>query len=488
MFNLFKKLFFKALLLSYLVVILSACSSKKEAKKTASAPMPNIVYILADDLGYGDLSCYGQEKFQTPNIDKLASDGMLFTQHYAGSTVCAPSRSALMTGLHTGHTFVRGNVRHEPEGQIPLDENTVTVANLLKKSGYVTGAFGKWGLGYPGSTGDPNKQGFDEFFGYNCQTLGHNYYPYHLWHNQTKVMLDENAGTQNGLYAPNLIHQKALEFMENNKDTTFFLYYPSIIPHAELVAPDAYMNRFKGTLPPETRYQQKDSLRRYKTGGYGSQDEPHAAFAAMVTLLDDQVAEIRAKLEELGIADNTLIIFTSDNGPHEEGGGDPEYFNGNGALTGVKRDLYEGGIRVPMIAVWPGKIEEGSTSPHISAFWDVLPTLCEITNTEVPDSLDGISFLPTLVGGKQAEHKYLYWEFHEQGGKQAVRMGNWKAVRLNMAKNPDAPIELYDLSTDVAEQNNIADAHPDRVETMDKIMKKEHEKSNTFSFEFETLN
>lgn len=478
-----KKQFLSTLTLIFVALFVAACS-EKSAKKTP-VQKPNIIYILADDLGYGDLSCYGQEKFKTPNIDKLATDGMLFTQHYAGSTVCAPSRSALMTGLHTGHTDVRGNVRHEPEGQIPIKDETVTLAELLKNAGYVTGAFGKWGLGYPGSDGDPNNQGFDEFYGYNCQTLGHNYYPYHLWSNQTKVILDENAGTNNQIYAPELIHRQALEFIENNKDTSFFMYYPTIIPHAELVAPREYMEKYEGKYQPETRYQQKDSLRRYKTGGYGTQNEPRAAFAAMVNLLDDQVGEIQAKLEALGIAENTLIIFTSDNGPHQEGGADPDFFDGNGDLTGYKRDLYEGGIRVPMIAVWPGKVQPNSTSGHISAFWDVLPTLCDITQIETSKVWDGISFLPELTGEEQPKHAYLYWEFHEQGGKQAVRMDNWKAVRLNMGENPNAEIELYDLSKDIAEQNNVAADHPELVKEIAYIMDKEHTKSETFSFPYE---
>lgn len=477
-----KKQFLSRLGVIFLSIFLLGCHT--QSKETVQNKKTNIVYILADDLGYGDLSCYGQEKFSTPNIDQLAADGLLFSQHYAGSTVCAPSRSTFMTGKHTGHTYIRGNVGVKPEGQIPLNTSVVTVAQLLKQGGYVTGAFGKWGLGFPGSTGDPNKQGFDEFYGYNCQTLGHNYYPYHLWHNQTKVMLDKNAGFETGTYAPIEIHKQALKFLEKNKDTTFFMFYPSIIPHAELVAPDVYMEKFAGTLTPEKPFVQKDSIRRYKAGGYGSQPEPHAAFAAMVTLLDDQVGEIRAKLEELGIAENTLIIFTSDNGPHREGGGDPDYFNSNGDLTGYKRDLYDGGIRVPMIAYWPSNIDASRTSDHISAFWDFLPTACEIAQINAPENLDGISFLPELLGKEQVKHKYLYWEFLEQG-KQAVRLDNWKGVRLNMGNDPNAPIELYNLSSDISEQNNVASEYPEVVVSIAKIMKEEHVYSEKFSFEFE---
>jgi len=468
---------------------LTQCNTKKESKETTQTQnetqKPNIIYILADDLGYGDLSITGQEKFLTPNIDKLAKDGMLFTQHYSGSTVCAPSRSSLMTGQHTGHTFIRGNKEVQPEGQHPLAHEQITVAELLKTVGYTTGAFGKWGLGFPGSEGDPNKQGFDEFYGFNCQRIGHNYYPYHLWHNQNKKNLEGNNDKNMEQYAPDLIHQQALSFIEKNKDTSFFMYYPSIIPHAELFAPESYMEKFRGKFTTEKPYKGVDEGKFYKNGGYGSQKEPHTAFAAMVTLLDDQVGEIRKKVEELGIADNTIIIFTTDNGPHNEGGADPEFFNSNAALRGFKRDLYEGGIRVPMVAYWPNKIKPSATSTHISAFWDFLPTVCEIAQIEKPDNIDGISFLPELLGENQKKHDFLYWEFLEQGGKQAVRMGDWKGVRVKMANNKNAPIELYNLSADLGEQNNIAYDHPKIIEKIAQIMDKEHRYSKEFSFKHE---
>lgn len=476
----------------FLVVIsfsLTQCNTKKESKEIVQTdnktPKPNIIYILADDLGYGDLSITGQEKFSTPNIDKLAKDGMLFTQHYSGSTVCAPSRSSLMTGQHTGHTFIRGNKEILPEGQHPLADGQITVAEILKTVGYKTGAFGKWGLGYPGSEGDPNKQGFDEFYGFNCQRIGHNYYPYHLWHNQTKEILEGNSEKNTELYAPDLIHQKALSFIEKNKDTSFFMYYPSIIPHAELFAPESYMQKFRGKFTTEKPYKGIDEGKSYKNGGYGSQKEPHTAFAAMVTLLDQQVGEIRKKVEELGIADNTIIIFTTDNGPHKEGGADPVFFKSNAGLKGYKRDLYEGGIRVPMAAYWPKKITPNTSSKHISAFWDFLPTVCEIAQIDIPDNLDGISFLPELLGEKQKTHDFLYWEFLEQGGKQAVRIGEWKGVRINMSNNPNAPIELYNLTTDLAEQNNIATNNPKIVEKIAQIMTNEHTYSKEFSFKYE---
>ncbi len=482
-----------------LLFICFACSRSKEPTTGAllsTGKKPNIIYILADDLGYGDLSCYGQQKFSTPNIDRLAAEGKLFTQHYAGSTVCAPSRSALMTGLHTGHTQVRGN-RGINGGQYPLPADAVTLPKRLKAAGYVTGAFGKWGLGYPGSEGDPLKQGFDEFFGYNSQTIAHNYYPWDLWHNTEKIILEENEGEKQGAYAPHLIQEKTLAFLEQHKDTTFFLFVPSVIPHAELVAPAAYMAQFnenasaerpadfRSVFSPEKPYQGVDHMgdNRFKVGDYGSQAHPRAAFAAMVTLLDDQVGEIMAKVKELGLEENTIIIFTSDNGPHREGGADPDFFNSNGPFKGYKRDLYEGGIRVPMIAKWPGQIQAGSTSDHISAFWDVLPTACEMAGKEAPAGTDGISFLPALLGqAGQRQHAYLYWEFHEQGKKQAVRKGDWKAVRTGLAKNPEAPVELYNLAEDPGEERNVADQHPERVREMREIMQKEHVEDPVWPF------
>ncbi|MCL4118500.1 UNVERIFIED_CONTAM: hypothetical protein GTU68_065045 [Idotea baltica] len=458
---------------------------KDQTQKTNPSKSPNIIYILADDLGYGDLSFTGQIKFSTPNIDKLAKEGMFFSQHYSGSTVCAPSRSALLTGKHTGHTFIRGNKEVKPEGQYPLKSSVNTISKLLKSKGYVNGAFGKWGLGFPGSEGDPNNQGFDEFYGYNCQRLGHNYYPYHLWHNQEKDILEGNSDRRTETYAPQIIHEKALSFLQKNKDTTFFMYYPSIIPHAELVAPEEYMKKFRGKLLPENNYEGVDHGKGYKNGGYTSQKESHAAFAAMITLLDKHVGEIRAKVEELRIADNTIIIFTSDNGPHTEGGADPEYFNSNGDFKGFKRDLYEGGIRVPMIAWWPKKIKANSKSNHISAFWDFMPTVCDIANIEPLENIDGISFLPELLGNEQKQHEYLYWEFHERGGKQAVRIGDWKGIRLKMKNDKNAPLELYNLSNDLGESNNIAKDHPEIVQKISQIMNKEHAYSEEFSFTYE---
>ncbi len=466
-----------------LFVSLAAAGCSQPAK---NKPLPNIVFILADDLGYGDLSCYGQQKFSTPNIDRIAMQGMLFRQHYTGSTVSAPSRSCLMTGLHTGHTPIRGNKGWAPEGQWPLPASSLTLPEMLKTKGYETGAFGKWGLGYIDTEGDPDSQGFNEFFGYNCQSLAHNYYPDHLWHNHEKILLHENDSGRTGAYSADLIHEAALEFIERNKNKPFFLFYPTTIPHAELIAKDEYMKIFRGRLDPEKSYRGVDEGPDYRLGPYGSQPESHAAFAAMVKQLDDYTGDIMAKLAELGLDKNTIVIFASDNGPHQEGGGDPDYFDSNGPLKGYKRDLYEGGIRTPLLVMWPGKIKAGSKSDHVSAFWDILPTLAEVSGMKSPENIDGLSFLPTLMGKKkQAKHEYLYWEFHEQGGKVAVRMGNWKVVKRNIDKTPQGSTELYDLASDMGETTDIASQYPEIVKRMEEIMKEAHTPSEIFPFAFE---
>lgn len=480
----------KFLYLLIIPVILFSCQNQSKKKIILSGTegsKPNIVYILADDLGYGDLSCYGQTNFQTPNIDKLAKSGMKFTQHYSGTTVCAPSRSSLMTGQHTGHTFIRGNKEIQPEGQHPLEDKVVTLAEVLKGAGYVTGAFGKWGLGYPGSEGDPNNQGFNEFFGYNCQRMGHNYYPYHLWHNQEKIILPGNAGKNTEEYGPEVIHKEALKFLEVNKDRPFFMYYPSVIPHAELFAPEEYMAKYRGKFNPELDYKGVDDGPDYKIGGYGSQPESHAAFAAMVDYLDMQVGEIVAKLKELGVYENTLIIFTSDNGPHQEGGADPDFFDSNGSLKGYKRDLYEGGIRVPMIAVWDGKIEAGTESNHISAFWDIMPTITKIAGIETPLNIDGVSFLPTLIGKTQPKHDFLYWEFHERGGRKALRKGDWKLVQYDVFNPEQTTIELYNLSNDIGEENNLAAENSEIVKELMNLMNSARTESEIFTFQSPTI-
>jgi len=428
---------------------------------------PNIIFILADDLGYGDLGCYGQEEIATPNLDLMAADGMRFTDHYAGSTVCAPSRCSLMTGLHTGHCYVRGNREAKPMGQTPLPDETVTVAELLKEAGYTTALIGKWGLGGPGSTGIPNKQGFDYFYGYLCQRHAHNYYPEFLFRNEETVPLEGNkvanprpdgAGVaiERAQYSHDLVTEEAISFVEQNKDRSFFLYLAYTIPHANNEAKNKGME-----VPSLGQYADKDW------------PEPQKGHAAMITRMDRDIGRLFAKLAELGLDEDTLVVFSSDNGPHREGGNDPDFNDSNGPLRGIKRDLYEGGIRVPMIARWPGKIKAGSVTNHVSAFWDFLPTCCELSGVETPIGLDGISMVPTLLGQKkkQKKHEFLYWEFHEKVKKQAVRMGEWKGVRLNMAENPGGAIELYNLKVDIAEKHNVADQHPQIVAQIANYMK-----------------
>jgi len=440
------------------------------------AKPPNIILIVADDLGAGDLGCYGQSKITTPNIDALAKTGMRFTQFYAGTSVCAPSRAALMTGLHTGHTAIRGNREIQPEGQWPLPQNSTTIAEILKQAGYVTGDFGKWGLGAVGSTGDPLKQGFDTFFGYNCQRQSHNYYPDHLWDQDQRINYPENKPDNFKDYAPDIIHKKALSFINDNKQKPFFLYLSYTLPHAALQLPDDSLFSHYKKLFNESPVPVKLP---WSGEGYAPQAYPHAAYAAMVTRLDNYVGQIINDIKVKGLDKNTVIIFTSDNGPHKEGGNDPDFFNSNMGLRGYKRDLYEGGIRVPMIVNWPGKVKAGTKSDHIGAFWDLMPTFAEICNRK-PEYTDGISFLPELLSRKQNIHESLYWEFHESGGRQAVRMDQWKGIRQNIISDPNAPIELYDLKNDPEEKKDLSKKYKDIVKTMRTVMDQQHVENDDF--------
>jgi arylsulfatase A len=443
------------------------------------AARPNIIFILADDLGYGDLGCYGQQLIQTPHLDAMAKQGMRFTQFYAGTAVCAPSRSSLLTGQHTGHTPVRGNKGVQPEGQWPIPDSAVTIAEVLKKAGYTTGDFGKWGLGPVASSGDPLKQGFDFFYGYNCQSLAHNYYPDHLWENNKRVEFAANTPDNEAEYSADLIQQKALAFIQDQKDKPFFLFLSYTLPHASLQVPnDSLFEKYKKLFHEQA---QPIPVEKPDAKGYAAQSYPRAAYAAMVGRLDAYVGQVLQKLREFGIDKNTLVIFSSDNGPHKEGGNDPAWFKSSGPLRGIKRDLYEGGVREPMIAWWPGKVKAGSTSDYTGAFWDFLPTFAELANQPKPNNIDGISIVPALMGQKNARvHPWLYWEFHEQGGKQAVRMGKWKGVKLNAASEPNGPIELYDLQNDLGEKNNIAGKHPDIVAAIRKIMQEQHRENPDF--------
>ncbi len=458
-----------------------------EIPKLKAKRMPNVIFILADDLGYGDLGCYGQQKIETPNIDALAKSGMLFTQHYAGSTVCAPSRSTLLTGLHTGHTPIRGNKGIQPEGQYPLADSVYTLSEIFKDAGYVTGAFGKWGLGYPGSEGDPCNQGFDEFYGYNCQRLAHNYYPYFLRNNYKIDSLAGNAGAKKQLYAPDLIHKKAMGFLENNKGNPFFMFYPTTIPHAELAAPKKITARYQDKFLPENSYTGYDEGPEYRQGPYESQERPHATYAAMITYLDKKVGELVKKIKDLGLTENTIIIFTSDNGPSREGGSDPDYFDSNGIFKGYKRDLYEGGIRVPLLVSWPGTVKKGVVTDHISAFWDFMPTFTEILEVPVEYDTDGVSFAPLLLSaGKQVQHDYLYWEFHEKDGRQAIRKNQWKAVKYNVLSQADTSVELYNLSEDPGENHDVSRQHPDIAAELTRLLETSRTPSKVFQFASDT--
>jgi arylsulfatase A-like enzyme len=457
-----RRAFLKAAGLTASAAVVSSvagCKGLRErVDRAAALQTPNIIFILADDLGYGDLGCYGQQTIQTPNLDRMAAEGMIFTDHYAGSTVCAPSRCCLMTGLHSGHAWVRGN------GGLPLRPSDVTVAELLKQAGYTTGIIGKWGLGEAGTTGIPNEQGFDHWFGYLNQRHAHNYYPEWLWRNQEKVELANEVrpvnppggvATKRVQYSHDLFTADAVEFIGQNKGGPFFLYLAYTIPHANNEARDKGME-----VPTYGQYADKDW------------PEPQKGHAAMITRMDRDIGRLFARLKSLGIDKKTIVFFSSDNGPHKEGGADPQFFNSSGPLRGHKRDLYEGGIRVPLIVRWPGQIQTGSGTNHVSAFWDFLPTCCDLVGVVPPEGIDGLSMLPTLLGrpDQQRKHTFLYWEFHEQGKKQAVRQGRWKAVRRNVAKDPDGPIELYDLQEDLGEEYNVADLHPDVVALMARIM------------------
>ncbi|MCA9023669.1 MAG: arylsulfatase [Planctomycetaceae bacterium] len=430
-----------------------------------AADTPNIVLIMADDLGYGALGCYGQTKIDTPHIDQLAADGIRFTQAYAGSHVCQPSRSVLMQGLHTGHTAVRANDLDQL-----LSPEDVTVAGLLKDRGYATGGFGKWGLGYIGTTGQPNRQGFDTWFGQYLQVHAHFYYPYWVRLNNEQYMLPGNEGGKRGQYVQDAMQSQALNFIRENADGPFFAYLPYIIPHVEMVVPEEWEEPYRGKFP-------KVAIMDPRPGYIGSEDGL-TTLAGMISRLDAYVGEVRSLLDELEIADNTIVIFTSDNGA-QSGGKDAgwtkmtDFFQANGPLRGYKGTFYEGGLRVPFIVYWPGKTKAGAVSDHICGFQDVLPTLCEIAGVDTPEVTDGMSLMPTLVGqGSQDEHRGLYWEYRGRDSLgRAARMGRWKAVQLR----DDGPVELYDLSNNVSETHNIAPQHPAIVREMVAFMDGCHE-------------
>lgn len=457
----------------------------------SGARLPNIVFIMADDLGYAELGAYGQTKIRTPHLDRLAAEGMRFTQYYAGSPVCAPSRAVLMTGRHAGHAPVRDNREITPEGQHPMPADTVTLAELLKEAGYATGATGKWGLGFPGSEGDPLKQGFDLFFGYNCQRKAHNHYPSYLWRNDRKEVLEGNDdGLTGKQYAHDLFEREALQFIRERRDRPFFLYVPFTIPHLALQVPEDSLAEYKGQWE-DPAY---DGSRRYLP-----HPQPRAAYAAMITRMDRSVGRIVDLIRELRLDDSTIVIFTSDNGPTDDGigGSDAAFFESAGHLRGLKGSVYEGGLRVPFIARWRGRIKPGTVSDLPAVAYDMVPTLSELAGAKVPKEVDGISLVPTLLGSPsnvlpgspsnvlpgfsraQKKRDFLYWEFPAYGGQQAVRLGNWKGVRQNLSKGRTT-IELYDLAKDPGERNDVAAAHPDVVKRIADIMTREHRPSTEF--------
>lgn len=499
--------FYTSFLIPMVFILIISCNTNDTKNELTNKP--NIIFILADDLGYGELGAYGQTKIETPNIDALAKNGMLFSDHYSGAPVCAPARSVLLTGQHMGHTYIRGNdswsERGEQgdvwnykkmiqdstlEGQRPLPMNTQLLSHHLKSVGYRTGMIGKWGLGAPHTESIPTKMGFDYFFGYNCQRQAHTLTPLHLYENENRYYLKNDTiapGTKlldkddpydlesyekyaQNKYAPEVSFNKLMEFVENNGEEPFFLYWATPIPHAPLQAPKKWVEYYHEKFGEEEPY--------LGERGYFPARYPRATYAAMISYLDENVGKLVAHLKETGQYNNTLILFTSDNGPSYNGGTDSPWFNSGGPFESVrgrgKGYVYEGGIRIPMIASWPAHIEAGKQTDHISAFWDVLPTLCEVAGTDIPTDTDGISFVNTLLGKEdQKTHDYLYWEFPEYGGQVAVRMGKWKLIWKDMKKG-NTEIELYDLKSDLAEQNNLADKYPEIVLQLNTIIKKEH--------------
>ena len=482
-----------------LICCIGACdpsttgAGEKVASGAESWERPNIIYILSDDLGYGDIGAYGQDRIHTPTLDRMAEEGLVFAQHYAGSTVCAPSRAVLMTGQDTGRVRIRGNLGtggfrdEEEKGQMPLESEVTSLAEVLKGGGYATALAGKWGLGGPGTPGVPTRHGFDYFFGYLDQKQAHNYYPTHLWENETRIPLnneffiphaDKTGGSTDADdyldysgndYAPDRITDAAVNWIRANAKHPFFLYLAFTAPHAALQVPDEELAQYEGAWPEQP----------LNDGQYTPHPKPRAARAGMISHMDSDINRILEVVAELGLDNNTVIMFSSDNGPGSEGGADLEFFDSTGGLRGQKRDLYEGGIRVPMIVRWPGVISPGQRTDHLSAFWDILPTFAELAGQPIPDDTDGISMLPLLLGQEQQAHESLYWEFHS-GAKgiptstvssQAVRMGNWKAVRRRLTDyHPIESMELYDIVADRTETNDVAALHPEVVRQIAVIM------------------
>ncbi|MDA9587606.1 arylsulfatase [Flavobacteriaceae bacterium] len=482
-----------------LLFLLGICFLGCMNPQSKTASTPNIIYIFADDLGYGELGAYGQTKIKTPNLDRLAAGGMRFTQHYTGAPVCAPSRYMLLTGTHAGHAYIRGNYElgqfadEKEGGQMPIPETTPTLAKMLKKAGYQTSMVGKWGLGMNGTTGSPLLQGFDYYYGYLDQKQAHNYYPTHLWendqvapldntyflvHNQiekesNQAAFDQFKGTD---FAPDRMIEKALHFLDTTAtDKPFFLYYPSPIPHVSLQIPDSLLLQYQGQFEEQPYYGNK---------GYSAHQYPLSAYAAMITHLDSEVGKIWEAVKARGQEENTLILFSSDNGPTFAGGVDPEYFNSAGGFRGLKMDVYEGGIRVPFIAYWKNKIKAGQTSDLVSGHWDMFNTFAELVGQK-PSSPDGISLLPELLGKDgQRNHPFLYFEYPEKRGQIALRMGDWKGVKIDMKTNPNSTWELYNLNNDPKEEENLAEQHPELIKKIDSLQRLAHRHPHIREWEF----
>lgn len=469
--------------------VFGLAAETKAAETKGNKDRPNVVFIMADDLGWGELGCYGQKIIRTPHIDSLAREGLRFTQFYSGNAVCAPSRCSLMTGLHQGHAAVRDNGNPkgmedlkkqfgwEFPGQYPIPADTLTVAQVFKQAGYATGAMGKWGLGHVGTTGDPARHGFDLFYGYYCQVHAHNHYPKFLWRNREKEIQPGNDAQLNGqTYSQDRFVEEAVAFIQQHRDEPFFLYLPFIVPHLSIQAPEASVAEYRGKVPEE----------EYKHTAYLQHPTPRAAYAAMVTHMDEGIGRILETLSKLELSDNTIVVFTSDNGPTYDrlGGSDSAFFHSAGELRGLKGSLYEGGIRVPLVVRWPGKVAAGKTTDWAGAHWDFFLTLCELADLKTPAGLDGVSFAPLLRGQAQAEHPFLYWESPGYGSQQAVRRGNWKAVRQQMApaRRKGKPIvtELYDLAKDRNETQDVAEQNPAVVAELEALLAREHTPNPVF--------
>ncbi len=509
-------------LIFVLIGFFALMGCKEETISGPERDKPNIIYIMADDLGYGEIGAYGQTKIETPNIDALAASGMKFTQYYSGAPVCAPARAVLLAGKHLGHSYIRGNdewndrgdvwnylavIRDSTlEGQRPLPTDIQVLPQLLHQAGYTNGMIGKWGLGAPHTSSIPTKMGFDYFFGYNCQRQAHTYYPVHLYENENRYMLDNDTvppstGMPSDLdsldiasydkfnlkeYAPEVSFEKLMTFVSTNKDRPFFLYWASPIPHLPLQAPGKWVDYYVDKFGDEEPYVYREGQR----GSYYPNRYPHATYAAMVSYLDENIGKLVNYLKQEGLYDNTIIMFTSDNGPSYTGGTDSPWFDSGGPFDSEygkgKGFLHEGGIRVPFLVSWPGKIVAGSTSDHISSFYDIMPTICELTNISPPQNLDGISFINALKNQPQEQHEYLYWEYPEYGGQAAIRMGNWKVIWKDIKKG-NKEIEVYNLTEDIAERTNLADQHPELVEKFISIIKKEHKTPEVERFRIDPI-